>query len=45
MTNKALTGKQFEWITGGDATVKHEKKIDAGAYGEVHKVWLIAELR
>jgi len=37
MTNNVLW-KQYEWITGGDANVKHEKKIDAGAYGEVHKV-------
>jgi hypothetical protein len=43
MANKSSTWTQFEWITGGDAKIKHERKIDVGASGEVHKVLLPAK--
>jgi len=43
MAKNTSTWNQFEWITGGDANIQHEKKIDVGAYGEVHKVSFTAK--
>jgi hypothetical protein len=28
----------YSWITGGDDSLSHERMIDSGAFGEVHKV-------
>jgi len=33
--------EHYDWITGGDANIKHQRKIDVGAYGEVHEVYLV----
>jgi hypothetical protein len=31
--------EDFAWITGGDPELSHVRKIAAGSFGEVHKVW------
>lgn len=28
----------FDWTTGGDPDLAHERRIDGGAFGDVHEV-------
>ena len=31
-------GDDFNWTIGSDESLVHQKKLDIGAYGEVHQV-------
>jgi len=40
----AIRDDDFSWTCGGDAKTKHIKKINHGAFGDVHMVTSIAPL-
>jgi len=35
----ASQGDLFGWSTGDDPDLAHEKRIDGGAFGDVHEVY------
>jgi hypothetical protein len=44
MDNGETEVNDTNWITGGNPQFIHQALIDRGAFGEVHKVYVLQEL-
>ena len=42
---KKSVATDYEWTTGGDVDLVHERLIDTGGFSEVHQVYASADLQ